>query len=249
MNKKLKISVVTVCKNSEKHIEDSIQSLVSQSFDSIEYIVIDGKSTDNTLLILEKYKKDISVLISETDNGIYHAMNKGIDQATGDIIYFLNSDDTLHDSNVISKVADEFHKDPQTGILYGNVVMTDGVNERLVKYENSLTKRYFYKNTICHQAIFAKKKIFTLIGKFNENYKIHADTDWLMRAYFNPDIRSKFQYADLTVSFFSPQGFCSNPVNAEKYKYDRQEISAKYFFEAKVKLFIKKVLMKSGFKL
>ena len=101
---KPKISIITVCYNSAKTIEDTIQSVVNQTYDNIEYIVIDGVSTDNTLEIINKYKNQITTIICEKDKGIYDAINKGIDLATGDIIANLNSDDFYIDNNVIADV-------------------------------------------------------------------------------------------------------------------------------------------------
>ena len=97
---KNKISVITVVKNSSKTIEKTIQSLLNQKYENIEYLVIDGKSTDGTLEILDKYKKNISLLISEEDKGIWDAMNKGVSLAKGDIIGFLNADDTYYENSL-----------------------------------------------------------------------------------------------------------------------------------------------------
>lgn len=239
----MQVSIITVCKNSEGSIEKAIQSVLSQTYRDIEYIIIDGASTDQTVSIIHRYTDNIDVIVSEKDCGIYNAMNKGITYSNGNILYFLNSDDFLHDKHVIDDVSSEFTKDNGLGILYGNVIMCDGKTEKKVKY-NSLSPKFFYKNTLCHQAVFARKEVFGEIGKFNESYKIHADTDWLMRVYFRSKIH--FKYLNRDICHFSTQGFCSNPINAEKYKFDRQEISAKYFFEARYKLIIKKLLIRLG---
>ena len=241
----MKASIITVCKNSEKCVERAIQSVLMQSYNDIEYIIIDGASTDKTLSIIEKYKENIDVLISEKDRGIYNAMNKGIVHSSGDVLYFLNSDDLLYDEDVINDVMSEFSRNSNLGVLYGNVIISDGQNEKIVEYRN-LTKRFFYKNNLCHQAVFSRKKVFNEIGNFNENYKIHADIDWLMRAYFKTN--TKFRYLDRIICIYSTLGFCSNPINAQTYKFDRQKISAKYFFEAKFKLIIKQMLGKFGYK-
>jgi len=241
----MKISVITVCKNSERTIERCIRSVVDQSHADIEYIVIDGSSTDQTLAILRDYQDHIATLLSEPDSGIYNAMNKGIAVSTGAVLFFLNSDDYFVDENVLTDVAAEFNCNDSIWVLYGNVTVVAPDGETSVNYKN-ISKNYFYKNTICHQAVFTKKTAYELIGGFDEKYIIHADADWLMKAYFHPKIRSRFRYIDREICFFANDGFCSDPANAEKYKYQRQEISAKYFPTARLKLTIKKLLLRFG---
>jgi glycosyltransferase involved in cell wall biosynthesis len=241
----MKVSIITVCKNSEEYIERSINSVLNQTYNDIEYLIIDGKSIDGTLPIIDKYKDKIDVLISESDTGIYNAMNKGVEHSTGDVIYFLNSDDLLYDRDVISDIASAFVKYRRAMIVYGNVIMTDDKKRELVKY-NDINKKFFYKNTICHQALFARSVLFNEIGFFDEKYKIHADVDWIMRVYFNK--ANVFKYVNRNICYFSAFGFCSNPINAERYKFDRQEISAKYFLKARYRLYIKKILMQLGVK-
>jgi glycosyltransferase involved in cell wall biosynthesis len=236
----MKVSIITVCKNSEDYIEKAVQSVLEQTYNDIEYIIIDGNSTDRTLLIVDRYKDNIDFLISEKDSGIYNAMNKGIKCSNGNILYFLNSDDYFCDNKVISDVVEKFESDSGIGVLFGNVLMTNGNEHKLVKY-NNINDKYFYKNTICHQALFIRSYTFKEIGTYNEKYKIHADTDWLLKAYFKN--KKMFKYYDRNISYFSTNGICSNSITADKYKLDRQRISAKYFIEAKIKLLIKKMLM------
>jgi glycosyltransferase involved in cell wall biosynthesis len=219
----MKISIITVCKNSENAIERTVQSVLEQTYNDIEYIVIDGSSTDSTLSIIEKYKDSINVLISEKDSGIYSAMNKALGLVNGDVVYFLNSDDFLFDNKVLSEIAEEFKKDNQNMILHGNVVMSFNGKNTIVRYDK-IRRKYFYKHTICHQALFIKKKLFEIIGNYDEKYQIHADTDWLLKAYFK--IGAKFKYIDRIICYYSTNGFSGNKIIAEKYKFDRQVISA-----------------------
>lgn len=178
----MRFSIITVCKNSGAHIKVALQSVMEQQYSDIEYIVVDGGSTDGTLEILDQFRSNIDILISEPDDGIYNAMNKGLKLVTGDIVYFLNSDDYLTDRSVISDIASEFSHNWSINILFGNVIIFDKKNSNLVKF-NKVSRRYFYKNTICHQALFAKTKLFSEIRNFDEKFLIHADTDWIMRAY------------------------------------------------------------------
>lgn len=239
----MKVSIITVCKNSGSCIERAIRSVVDQTYEGIEYIIIDGGSQDNSVEIFDRYADHIDILVNEPDTGIYNAMNKGLDRCSGEIVYFLNSDDYLFDDQVVADVAGAFKENADMQLLYGNILVAGPRTKTIVAYPD-ISRPYFYKNTICHQAIFAKKALFDRIGRFDETYVIHADTDWLLRVYFK--MREAMIYMDRTVCVFSTGGICGDPVSAEQYKYDRQEISAKYFWEARIKLFIKKLLLKAG---
>jgi len=240
----MKVSIITVCKNSAAGIENAIQSVLNQDYPDIQYMIIDGQSTDGTLEIVDSYRNQIDVLISESDSGIYNAMNKGLRYTDGVLVYFLNSDDSLYDNRVISDVVAEFRNYQNNSVIYGNVAVKLNDKPQILKYKN-LNKRYFYKNTICHQALFIPKELYqTTIGGFDEKYPIHADVDWIMRAYLKHKVN--FSYFDRNICNYSSEGFSSNPLYAEKYKFDRQEISAKYFLEAKIKLGIKRILIKLG---
>ena len=115
------VSIITASLNSEKHIEDTIRSVLSQTYRHIEYILVDGNSTDDTMSIVNNYRANINKIISEQDNGIYDAFNKGIIASKGDVILFLNSDDSLYDNKVIEKIAGIFHRNPEYKCVYGNV--------------------------------------------------------------------------------------------------------------------------------
>ena len=242
----MKVSIITVCKNSASHIEKAIKSVLNQTYSDCQYIIIDGHSNDETLTIVNRYRHDIDIIRSESDTGIYNAMNKALQYVIGDVVYFLNSDDCLYDSNVISDFADEFKANSQDMVVYGNVVSVFNAQEKLIRFPD-VDGRYFYQRTICHQAVFTRRELFERVGEFNESYPIHADADWLMRAFFKLHIR--FRHIDRIVCYYSSEGVSSNPVYAEKHKFDRQEISAHYFIEARIKLMIKKLLIRIGFSL
>jgi glycosyltransferase involved in cell wall biosynthesis len=156
-----KVSIITVCYNSEKTIEDTIKSVINQSYPNIEYIVIDGVSNDNTLAIISKYKDKITKIVSEKDKGIYDAINKGIRLATGDIIANLNSDDFYIDNNVIADVVATFENE-KTDTLYADLYYVDAVDtNKIVRYWKS--KQYkeglFLKGWMPpHPTFFVKKK-------------------------------------------------------------------------------------------
>ncbi|MFT4304483.1 MAG: glycosyltransferase, partial [Candidatus Woesearchaeota archaeon] len=140
----MKISIITVCYNSSNTIEKTIKSVINQKNKNFEYIIIDGESSDDTLKIINKYKKFINKIISEKDNGIFEAMNKGIDFAKGDIIYFLNSDDFLLNNNIINKIQKIFEKNQLDAVFGGVLCFYPETNQTIPRnrkfLENNLKK-------------------------------------------------------------------------------------------------------------
>ncbi|MBD3748347.1 MAG: glycosyltransferase [Sphingobacteriales bacterium] len=176
-----KLSVITVVYNNAQHIERTVKSVISQSYKNIEYLVIDGASTDGTLEILQKYQKQIHLLISEPDQGIYDAMNKGLDLATGDYVLFMNSGDEIFAADTIEKV---FKSQAFADIYYGE---TEMLNEQLQSEgrrrhqvpENLNLNSFKYGMSVSHQAIYIKKSI---TQPYNLNYQLSADIDWILAA-------------------------------------------------------------------
>ena len=178
----MRISIVTVCLNSVKTIERTIKSVTSQDYDNVEYIVIDGGSTDGTVDIIQKYEQYISCWISEKDDGIYDAMNKGIDRATGDVIAFLNSDD-WYEENIFGEIARRF-EDSELQVLCGDMYChKDGTVIRHHVSEQKGRQSMRYEMGYPHQTMFVKKDLFDRYGKLDTHYQITADYDWLLRVY------------------------------------------------------------------
>ncbi len=180
MNKPL-LSVITVVFNNEKDIERTMLSVLNQTYDRIEYLVIDGKSTDGTLEIIEKYRSQLAVLISEKDNGIYDAMNKGLAKATGDYVIFMNSGDEFYEKDTVKTV---FASAPDADIYYGETEMIgqnlQSLGQRRHKAPENFTWRDFkYGMSVSHQAIFIRRK---LVEKYDLNYQLSADIDWILFA-------------------------------------------------------------------
>lgn len=180
----MKISVITVCYNAENVIEQTIQSVLNQNYTDIEYIVVDGASSDGTMEIIRRYAAIDSRVryISEQDRGIYDAMNKGIGLATGDYLEFLNAGDLLVDSEVIETVVQGII---QTGadVVYGNIIYEYPDGTTNVRMYGSFCSGLFYYllgDCINHQAIFAKRECFET-HKFNTKYQICADREWMMQ--------------------------------------------------------------------
>lgn len=176
----MKITVVTVCLNVEKTIEFTMQSVLEQTFKEIEYLIIDGKSSDKTLDIVNKYIDDKRIrLFSEKDNGLYNAMNKAIDISTGDYIIFMNSGDVFCDSRVLEDMVPHLCDD----LVYGNVIRKTQDGDRLEKYHGKwkLMSLLLMGKMMSHQTVFTKSDIMKKY-RFNEQFKICADYDFVVRA-------------------------------------------------------------------
>jgi len=233
----VKISIITVCLNSENLIESTIKSVIEQSAASeIEYIIIDGGSSDSTLDIINKYKKNISVVVSEKDSGIYNAMNKAIDFAKGDYLLFLNSGDILNDSKVIEEVMEFIAENNNYDLFFGNVALYSqhkGFCQNL-KF-NNITKRKLFKKNICHQGIFYKKELFEKFGKYNQNYKIYADYDYNLKLILKEKV--KFKHFDRIISNFLLGGVSSNKENLQKNEKEHCEVIKKYYSNKEIYLY------------
>jgi len=185
LNKSLKISIITVSYNSGTTIEDTIKSVANQAYPNIEYVVVDGLSTDNTLAIVNRYPTIITRVISEKDAGLYDAMNKGITYATGDIIGLINSDDVLADDSVLQRVAEVFSSNPQIEACYGDLcyVKSDDLN-KTVRYwqSNSYTKGLFKKGWVPpHPTLYVRREVYQKYGGFDLSYRIAADFELMLR--------------------------------------------------------------------
>ena len=175
-----KVSIITVVYNASKTIEQTIRSVLNQTYPNIEYIVIDGGSTDGTVDIIRKFLEKIDIFVSEKDDGLYDAMNKGIKLASGEIIGILNSDDT-YTENAVSLVVDNF-KNRQIDILYGNALLVDEASE-IGLYDCSDIEQIWYRMAIPHPSTFVKKEIYDKYGVFDIQYQIAADYDLMLRLY------------------------------------------------------------------
>jgi glycosyltransferase involved in cell wall biosynthesis len=174
-----KISIITVVFNGRSFIERTINSVLSQTYTNIEYIIIDGASNDGTLEIAEKYQHQIALILSGKDNGIYDAMNKGLKNATGDYVLFLNAGDELYSLDTLSKV---FALTADADVYYGNTAVVDDGGKvlgdrRLTPPENLTWKSLKYGMCVSHQSFIAKK---SLCGFYNLDYKISSDIDWVI---------------------------------------------------------------------
>lgn len=187
----MKISIITICFNSVDTIEDTIKSVISQTYNNIEYILIDGGSTDGTHEIITKYDHAISSLISEPDKGIYDAMNKGIQAATGDIIGILNSDDLYADDNVLSDVVEKFRAS-NADALYADLVYVNRINSNSIsrywKAGNFDSGKFKYGWMPPHPTFFLKKSCYEKWGDYNLLLKSSADYELMLRMLYKHKI-------------------------------------------------------------
>ena len=180
-----KFSIITVTFNAGKVLEDTIMSVIAQTYKGIEYIIVDGGSKDNTLDIVNKYKEHIDQAISEPDKGLYDAMNKGIRMATGDHLCFLNAGDKLHDCNTLLQIVETLKDKELPDVIYGETAIVDENGNFLHMRRLSTPEQLNWKSfkqgmLVCHQAFLAKREL-TLKEPYDLQYRFSADFDWCIR--------------------------------------------------------------------
>lgn len=182
-----KFSLITVTYNAGAVLEDTIQSIITQTYKNVEYILIDGASTDNTMRIIERYRDHIHTVVSEPDQGLYDAMNKGLSLATGDYVCFLNAGDCLHEDDTLLGMVHSVaasHKAPcPPDVLYGDTALVDSEGHflrmrRLTPPEHLTWKSFRHGMLVCHQAFFARRAI---APHYDLRYRFSADFDWCIR--------------------------------------------------------------------
>lgn len=178
------VSVITVVLNGERYIEDTIKSIVAQEYDNVEYIVIDGGSTDNTVSIIHKYDEYISTFVSEPDQGMYDAVNKGLRLAHGEIVAYLNADDQYL-SNTIKEVVLAFNANPSLDYLYGSCIYIDNKKRELYEYKSIPHIRLLINNMKemywAQSSFFWRKKVHEKIGYFDDKLRYCGDYDFFAR--------------------------------------------------------------------
>ena len=191
----MKVSIITVVRNSADTIADAIESVALQTHPDVEHLVIDGASTDDTLEIVERYRHKLATIVSEPDRGIYDAMNKGLLLATGDIVGFLNADDLYAEADVLSDIAARF-QDPALDAVYGDLVYVSAADPaRVVRYWRSGEYREgrFKSGWMpAHPTLFVRRAVYERFGGFDLSFRLQSDFDLTMRLFEVHKIRSVY---------------------------------------------------------
>jgi glycosyltransferase involved in cell wall biosynthesis len=216
------VTIVTVCYNSEKTIKDTIESVLNQTYTNIEYILVDGASKDSTVDIIKSYEekfKEKGIIykwISEPDKGIYDAMNKGIDMATGELIGIINSDD-WYEVDAVENVLKVFFENSEVGIIHGNINRFTFDREFIAKrkpFKKDLNYKKMWKGMILnHPTCFVKQEIYERLGKFDTSFKITADYDFLLRCLKN---NVNFKYIDTILANMREGGISDKYIKLSK---------------------------------
>jgi glycosyltransferase involved in cell wall biosynthesis len=231
-----KVSIITTTYNSEKTIKDTLESVVAQTYSNIEHIIIDGGSRDNTLQIIQDYKH-VALVISEKDNGIYDAMNKGINKASGEIIGILNSDDFYCNNNVIQKVVTCMDNKNTDG-AYANLNFVDQYNinkiTRKWKSGNYSIRSFWFGWMPPHPTVFVKKEVYQKIGTFSNLLNSAADYEFMLRAFVK--YKFSFSYLNETIVHMRNGGLSTSSLknrlkanNEDRKAWDLNNLKP-YFF-------------------
>jgi len=212
----MKLSVITINYNNCIGLEKTIKSVAMQSSKDFEWIVIDGASTDGSKELLENYNDLINYWISEPDNGIYNAMNKGIKVSKGDYLLFLNSGDCFYNSNVVTSF---YNYSGREDIIYGDIMyeIPKGHFRKQSLYKSNITICDFWNHTIPHQASFIKKTAFEKYGYYNEEIKVSADWFFYLKSIIVGG--ASYKHIDLTVSVMQPDGVSTKRTYGKEIKY------------------------------
>lgn len=226
------ISIITIAKNEQEKIERTLLSVINQSaYSDIEYIVIDGASSDCTLEIINKYKDNITKIISQDDTGIYNAFNKGIKNAKGEWILFLNAGDTLFDNDCIKSIYKHLNC---TNVVFGDIVTIDENGRKgAFRYDTLDDFELFYKS-LPHSSTFVRREMFDKIGLFDETNKIVSDWQWFLE-YFKQG--GSYKYIRHKISIFYLDGISSRNDTHTLRKKERKKVLDMYYSSYKQLLY------------
>lgn len=223
----MKLSIITITYNAEKYLERTIQSIINQSIQDFEYIIIDGKSKDGTLAIAEKYKSSVNKLISEPDKGLYDAMNKGLKNASGDFVWFMNAGDEINDNQVVEKIYKAISD--EIDVLYGDAFFVDN-DGNIQGLRSEITPHRLPKDLkwqdmklgmlVCHQAFIARKSIAPLYMENN----LSADVDWEIECLKQA---REVKYLNFVVAKYLTGGISNKQL--KRSLLDRYEVLKKHF--------------------
>lgn len=236
----MKLSIITINRNNAEGLRKTIESVIPQTFTDYEYIIIDGASTDGSVDIIKQYADTITYWVSEQDKGIYNAMNKGILNASGEYLLFLNSGDWLVDNSILTNI---FISNANVDILYGNVLLPYDENRIDIRKgcnRDRLTLKDFIFDTICHQAAFIRRDLFKSNGLYDERYKMSSDILFFAKAIIIG--RATYKYVDISVSYFDPYGIGNNGQEEKRKSFENlfsKEIVDDYSYITELELKIR----------
>lgn len=212
----IKLSIITVNYNNKEGLINTIKSVINQSWNNFEYIIIDGESDDGSVEVINEYNSQITYWISEKDSGIYNAMNKGISNAKGEYILFLNSGDVLNDNQALNNIYEYLYN---YDIISFNLRVIGESMDFIKIYPKNISFSYFLQDTLPHPATFIKRTNFDSVGFYDENLKIVSDWKWFIIALFRYNLSHK--HHNLVFSKFYLDGISSSINNYEVIKHER----------------------------
>ena len=220
------ISIITVVYNSLELFRRTFNSIVSQDYANLEYIVVDGNSSDGTAEFIKEHNNKITRWVSEPDNGIYYAMNKGLDMAEGNYLWFINAGDTLPSPTTVSDMVNTLNRGDLPQIIYGETMITDGsgniTGSRRKKAPEKLSwKSFRYGMMVCHQSVLISPDV---AGKFDTSYRISADFGWVLDALKKS---SNIHNSGMVLSFYMEDGFSKR--NVKPSLRERAKIMASHY--------------------
>lgn len=218
------ISVVTINLNNALGLEATIKSVLEQQYAPLEFVVVDGNSTDGSKEVINKYSVKIQQFLSEKDAGIYHAMNKGLTLASGDYVLFLNSGDTFFSTTALQQLMDG---GDNADIIYGNLMVCEGASYYKRVYPEKLSFSYFLMASLPHPATLVKKTLFDTLGVFFEDIKIAAD--WAFFTLAVAKHNCSYKQVPVVVTNFNLEGISSQEKNLKLIEAERMSILQKYF--------------------
>jgi len=222
------ISVITVCYNAEHLLKKTIESVIEQSYENIEYIIVDGASKDNTRQLVGTYGNKIHQFISEPDSGLYDAMNKGISKATGDLVIFLNAGDYYVSSNVLEYALSKIHYS-RADVFFGRYIWEYPPTKDIVLSDNSFVvyEWNLKHSNFPHPATFYKRETLMKVGFFDETYRIMADYEWNVKALVK--LKVPFQYIDIITVKFTADGISTSAANRDVIQSETDKINKEYY--------------------
>lgn len=219
-----KLSIITVNLNNAAGLRKTIETVVNQTYQDFEYIIIDGDSSDGSKEIIEEYQDKVTYWVSEPDKGTYNAMNKGILKSKGEYCLFLNSGDYFPAINILKSIISKFSEG--SDIIYCNGYFENKKSRKEIRFNSSLTKNFFFNSSLMHPSSYIKKETIINLGLYDEKLRFCADYDFFVKCFVN---QFKYQYIDIFSSVFSVGGV-STEKSYSKYIIEENQIIRKKYF-------------------